>query len=257
MNENEDIEYEFLKYLKIKEIQEDRKIKKTGGVIERVRIGEHNIEYDINSVENYNKKKKSIELWAQATKKANDKQPCFMMSIMPGGTAILISISRGVACFQDNHDISSDIVLAALEIAKQKVAKKFEFTDNSTKTVDHKKIDLADLSFLTTGQTWYERILPIKPSEATDVSDIEENRKQVKINTWSDVSDDLLRQSIETNFDIFGIDINEAGSAMKVLNRAKLSKKYHLFFFECMKKLLIASKISQMKGITWIMDIIN
>ena len=255
MNENEDIEYEFFKYLKIKEIQEDRKIKKTGGVIERVRIGEHNIEYDINSVENYNKKKKSIELWAQATKKANDKQPCFMMSIMPGGNATLISISRGVACFQDNHDISSDIVLAALEIAKQKVAKKFEFTDNSTKTVDHKKIDLADLSFLTTGQTWYERILPIKPSKEKVAIKIDKFRQQVKINTWSDVSDDLLRQSIGTDFDTNGIDINEAGSAMKVLDRAKLSKKHHLFFHDCMEELIVACKSFPLKGTEWIMDI--
>ena len=255
MNENEDIEYEFFKYLKIKEIQEDRKIKKTGGVIERVRIGEHNIEYEINSVKTYNKKKKSIELWAQATKKANDKQPCFMMSIIPEGNATLISISRGVACFQDNHDISSDIVLAALEIAKQKAAKKFEFTDNSTKTVDHKKIDLADLSFLTTGQTWYERILPIKPSKATDASDIEENRILVKTNIWSDVYNHLLRQGIDADFDTAGIDIEKAGSAMEVLNRAKLSKKHHLFFQEYMNKLLKASGILPLKGKEWIMDL--
>ena len=110
-----------------------------------------------------------------SSKKANDKQPCFIMHIKPGSSSELISISRGKDCFQDNHDLSSDIVSSALEIARLKGAKTFEFTDNSTKIIEAKKIRLSNLSFLTTGKTWYERILTVRLANPSD---------HLKLDSW-------------------------------------------------------------------------
>lgn len=249
-----DYEEEFLKYLRIKEIQENRNIIQSGGVIEKIHIEKHNIEYNITSQGT----KKDYYLQAIATKKANDKQPCFMMHIVPGKGSELISVSRGRACFEDNHDNSADIVLAALEIAKLKGAKTFEFTDNSTKTVEGQKIRLSDLSFLTTGKTWYERILPIRPSTKVYSDDIENRRRpKVLTNTWASVYNNLINEGLNIDIDTTNININEPGSAMKVLLIAKKSKKYHkiLFYEKNMFKLLDSSNIQSMHGIHWIMDI--
>jgi hypothetical protein len=245
-----DYEKQFFKYLKIKEALEDRQIIQVGGVVEKIRIGKHNIEYDIRS---YNTK--SIDLMAIATKKSDDKQPCFIMSITPGGSSLLTSISRGVACFEDTYDNSSDIVLAALEIARLKGAKTFEFTDNSTKTVSGLKLRLADLSFLTTGKTWYERILPIKPAANEEIVYIGRNRQLVLHNKWSDVYKELLKIGVEPNLNTEDIDVHAVGSAMKVLARAKKEKKNYLFFNNHMLDIIYASRVPTLQGVHWIMDI--
>jgi len=240
----------FLRYLKIKEIKEDRQIIQSGGVLETIQIGKHKLSYDITSYGN-----DTIDLLAVASKKANDKQPCFMMTITPGGASELQSISRGISCFEEDHDNSADIVLAALEIAKLKGAKTFEFTDNSTKTVNGKKLPLADLIFLTTGKTWYERILPIKLVTSNDISKVDSWRYNAFNNKWSDIKKLLVKQKISSDFDESGININVNGSAMEILNRAKLSKKYDVFFYTYMEELMIASLIPPLKGKQWIMDI--
>ena len=240
------MEKDFIRYLRIKEILTGKKIIQDGGVIESVRIGVHNIEYDINSFGN-----STTELYALATKKGNDKQPCFAMHIIPGADSILLTLNRGNNCFEDEHDQSSDIVLAGLEIAKLKGAKTFEFTDNSSIRIEGKKISLADLLFLTTGKTWYERILPIKPSTEESIKDVEIWRKKNKSNSWKYIYNNLLKLKIDADLDTTGIDINKAGSAMKVLERAKKSKIYHNFFYECMKQLLIASLFPDLKEDAW------
>jgi hypothetical protein len=145
----------------------------------------------------------------------------------------------------------------AYEIAKQKGAKTFEFTDNSTRVVQDRKIILSDLSFLTTGKTWYERILPsIHPLNERDKTDIEKARIIVKKNKWIDVYNNLLKiYNIDVNFDTTGIDIHNEGSAMKVLDRAKKSKKYAFFFDSEMYSLLASSFVISLHGKHWIMNI--
>ena len=253
-----DYERKFIQYLRIKEIQEERKINMKGGLIERVRVGPHNIEYDLRINASGRGKKKIIDLLAISTAKANDKQPCFIMKITPGGPSSLISISRGITCFLDNQDDSSGIVLAALEIAKLKGAKTFEFTDNSTKSVDGRKIKLSDLSFLTSGKTWYERILPnIRLIDKSVGEILEIDRNRVHKNKWIDVYNNLLNDfNIDTNFDKFGIDITKEGSAMKILERAKKSKQYTEFFEKEMVKLIRSSKVMLLYGTHWIMDVV-
>ena len=145
--------------------------------------------------------------------------------------------------------------MAALEIARLKGAKTFEFTDYSTKTVSGLKLRLADLSFLTTGKTWYERVLPIKPAKQEMIEDIESIRNAVKMNKWSDIRNDLLRKGVEENLNTEHIDIYAPGSAMKVLARAKKERKHTMFFNNHMLKIIIASRIISLQGIHWIMDI--
>jgi hypothetical protein len=106
------------------------------------------------------RKKQTLDLTATALGKSNIKQPCFIMKIVPGCASSIISLCRGITSFLDNQEGSTGLVLAALEIAKLKGAKTFEFTDNSVKVVEGRKIRLSELSFLTTGKTWYQRILP-------------------------------------------------------------------------------------------------
>lgn len=194
---------------------------------------------------------------AISSTKANNKQPCFIMKIVIGGPSILISISRDISCFLDNKEDSSGIVLAALEIAKLKGAKTFEFTDNSTKSIDGKKIRLSELSFLTTGQTWYERILPnIRIVDKSVNELLEMDRNRAKKNKWIDVYNLLLHHyHIDVNFDETDIDITKEGSAMKILNSAKKSKHYSEFFEKEMVKLMRSSNIMLLHGLHWIMDL--
>lgn len=243
-------EEEFLRYLRLKDIIEKRKIIQNGGLIEKFKLDTHNIEYDVKKYGN----KKDMYLQVISSKKANDMQPCFIIHIKPGSSSELISISRGKDCFQDNHDESSDIVLVALEIARLKGAKTFEFTDSSTKTIDSKKISLSNLSFLTTGKTWYERILSVRLANPSDSLKIDSWRKTAFNNTWVNVQKMLLLQKIQIDIDFTGINIDEPGSAMKVLEKAKLSKSYLNFFNEYMDELMIASLIPSLHGKHWIMD---
>jgi hypothetical protein len=264
----------FLKYLRIKELSENRKIIQDGGVIEKVTIGPHNIEYElhINKSERTNKgskdnksrkndkrsktiksAKENIDLLAISTSKSDEKQPCFIMSIIPGHESVLISLSRGIECFLDKIDDSTGIVLAALKIAKLKHAKTFEFTDNSVKIINGNKIRLADLSFLTTGKTWYERILPtIKMADIYDRKDIEDSRAIVLKNKWSDVYVKLCDKDVKTNFDTDGINISAEGSALLVLDRAKKCRLYAEFFQHHMGALVKCCGISSLHGKSWI-----
>jgi hypothetical protein len=249
-------EREFIRYLKLREIQEDRKIIQDGGEVEKIRIGLHNIEYDLQINNSYINSKHNIDLMAISTGRADDKQPCFIMRIRPGGPSVLISVSRGANCFIDKVDDSPGIVLAALEIAKLKGAKTFEFTDNSTKTVDGAKIKLSDLSFLTTGKTWYERVLPtITVYDKYERADVEDSRQVVLTNTWNQVYNNLNNKGIDIEFNTSGINCDSVGSAKEVLTRAKNSRLYSGFFQEHMGALIKASGISSVHGLEWITDI--
>jgi len=249
-------EQSFRTYLKIRAIQEGRKINMNGGVREKVRIGNHNIEYDLNIKRTGRGPKQTLDLIAIATGKANDKQPCFIMHIRPGGASSITSLSRGIACFLDKTDDSTGLVLAGLEIAKLKGAKTFEFTDNSVKVVDGYKIRLSELSLITTGKTWYERILPdIKVVDEEEREILEVSKINISNSTWHMVYRKLLNFDINAELDYSGIDINAPGSAMKVLDRAKKSKKYTEFFAKEMFYLLKSYDAFPVHGYHWIMNI--
>ena len=97
--------------------------------------------------------------------------------------------------------------------------------------------------------------MPIRPSKKEEYDDFGNIQKLVLNNKWIDVDNKLLQFGVEERLDAKGIDINEAGSAMKVLSKAKESKKHHQYFFDNMIKLIRASGITALQGVHWIMDI--
>jgi len=176
------------------------------------------------------------------------KRPCFMMELDTSSrTGTLISLERGRTCFIDVHESSKDLVRVAVTIAKQHGIHEIEFTDNSTIQCPH-KIHLSDLSFLTTGKTWYESILPL---EYMSNSPIEDYRRHVLSNSWNDVYHRITMLGFICPFDTSGIDISAPGSAMKVFARAKKDKSFCNYFSQYMSLLLVSSGITSLHGDSW------
>lgn len=132
-------------------------------------------------------------------------KPCFCLELLlKERHAILQGVRRRTDCFVDKHSDSRNIISVAVALAKERGMITIELTDNSTIR--------PDLSFLTTGKTWYESILP--NLNATETPKLELWRSRVLSNTWRKVGAGLPM------FDTTGIDIDEPGSAMAVLARA-------------------------------------
>ena len=149
------------------------------------------------------------------------RQPCFHLSIKDT-VANLISI--GDDCFVDRHH-TKEMVKVAFKIAKDKGCKTFFLTDNSyIVATAQQQFKLSDVYFLTTGQTWYESILPIKITEYDD-EQMAEYRRRAKTLTWSRAAAYLVSKGASLDFiDVSEIDINAAGSAMAVLSKIKKLK---------------------------------
>jgi hypothetical protein len=248
----------FLEYLRIKELEEKRKINMKKSLVEIIKLGQNEIEYYLRINSSGRGKKKILDLMAISTLKPNNKQPCFIMKIIPGGESVLICFNKELTSFLANLDDSTRIVPHALEIAHLKGAKTFEFTDNSTKSIEGKIINLTDLSFLTTGKTWYERIFPtIKIADENDRINFEQLRIKIKNNAWADVYNNFISNfNIEADFDTNGINIEEAGSAMIVLNRAIKNKKNTDLFYLHTNKLLLSNYLCSLHGLIWIIDVV-
>jgi len=183
--------------------------------------------------------------------RSKGKHECFLLLIDPDKTAVLQSLKQAADCALNPGASGKDMVLAAVKLAKENGAINLSLTDNSTKHIsDSKSFRLANMYFLTTGQTWYESILPdLYPTDIN--TDIESWRHIVKTNTWSTLSRRLGNVSLPV--DISDIDIGQAGSAMLVLARIKHTGT--AFFADYENKLLVASKISSLYGINWRIDL--
>jgi hypothetical protein len=169
-------------------------------------------------------------------------RPCFSIELQKNH-AILQDIARGTHCFIDGHTESRDIVRAAAMIAEDHGALTMELSDNSV-IYCPERIALSDLSFITTGQTWYESILP--NMTAKNFPFLERWRNNVKTNTWRTVGQGLPM------FDTKGIDIDAPGSAMEVLNRAKNSRRKCALLSAYMDQIIQQSGILSMYGRHWI-----
>jgi hypothetical protein len=183
------------------------------------------------------------------------KRPCFILKIIPGGEAILMSLERGTDCFIDSYDNSKYLVKAAYMLAKQKGCSKLSLTDNSFIVCEGKKISLANLSFLTTGRTWYESILPFRP--VNYAGDIDNWREKVKTNSWQQIETYLHNKGFPYKFSITGVDTAASGSAIKVFVTLKQlkNKKSCDIFANYMFQILQASGIFSLREIDWILDI--
>jgi len=170
-----------------------------------------------------------------------DKHPCFIMEL---DTATLTSLEGS---FIDIHESTKDLVRVAVMIARKHGIHEIVFTDNSTIQCPQ-KVHLSDLSFLTTGKTWYESILPL---EYMSDSRIDQFRHRVMTNTWDDVFNRIRILGFTCPFDTTGIDTSTPGSAMAVLDRAKKSRSFCKYFSQYMGLLLISSHITSLHGDTW------
>jgi hypothetical protein len=176
------------------------------------------------------------------------QRPCFMMDMnTEAKTATLISLERGSTCFIDAHESTKDLVRVAVMIANQRGIRELELTDNSTIQCPQ-KVHISDLSFLSTGKTWYESILPL---ECLSDLPIEDYRKRVQKNAWKDVVSRIHMLGFSCPFSTTGIDISAPGSAMAVFDRAKKSKQFCAYLSQYMEVLVVSSQITTLHGSVW------
>lgn len=158
------------------------------------------------------------------------KYPCFTL-IIKHGLATLQGVQKGADCFTDGYDNTKEMVLAALSLARSKGCTVFQLADNSTKSCYSHKFALSDMYFVTTGQTWYESILPIKSRKHAE-ADMRAFREKVRSSTWSDVSAYLISKSKSVDFDFKGLNDNKPGSCMEALAMiAKMKNDVSCKFF--------------------------
>jgi len=172
-----------------------------------------------------------------------ESAPCFRLDIAKAGNrAILGEVVRRNKCFAEGGTESRDIVRAAYQVARDRGVRILEFTDNSVIYCPERVI-LSDLSFLTTGQTWYESIIPIK---CLNCPGIEDYRRRVRTNTWRVVGHGLV------DINLSGVDIDASGSAMQVLTALKKDGHFCQFFSDKMADLIYRSGIKTFHEKQWI-----
>lgn len=177
--------------------------------------------------------------------------PCFVLEIdlTDSTTAVLQEVERRDGhCFRDGHTDSRNIVRAAATIAIRRGVKTLRFTDHSY-ILCPEKVNLADLSFLTTGRTWYESILPNLRCVSPICRHLEEFRHLVRTNTWRQVGHGLIPLTF-TNRE--PINIDAPGSAMEVLSAMKRSRGFCEVFAEYMGRLIGRSGIEPITGTEWV-----
>jgi hypothetical protein len=142
--------------------------------------------------------------------------------------------------------IMKTVVRAAYGYAKRNGMKELFLTDQSSIRCPE-WVPLADLSFLTTGQTWYEPLIPglycLSPTH-----DIEHLRQRAHAATWATVGADLLPE-------LSVPDSRKEGSAMKVLDYLKKTHDYCHFFSVSMTQLVARSYGQSIQETLWKCDI--
>jgi hypothetical protein len=176
--------------------------------------------------------------------------PHFVLMIDPSDSSVALfqEVRRHCAMFVSEDDPwSRAVVRAAADIAGRRGVKAVYFTDYSYMSLTYPdQIDLADLSFLTTGQTWYESILSPVYCISPEGENMEHYRHLARTNTWRQVGHGLV------DVDIPHIDIDASGSAMEMLNYMKKDGGFLEFFAKNMCKLLRRSGIHTLSGTDWV-----
>ena len=177
-----------------------------------------------------------------------ESAPCFRLEIEKAGThAVLGEVIRRNKCFADNSTESRNLVRAAYQVARDRGIRTLEITDNSVIYCPDRVI-LSDLSFLTTGKTWYESIISLT---CMDFPQLEQFRRKVLTNTWRTVGGEFR------DIRITGIDIDAPGSALQVLAAMKREGSYCRFFSDNIEALIYRSGIKTLHGKQWISYIAN
>jgi hypothetical protein len=168
--------------------------------------------------------------------------PCFQLQLEPNNEATLISVKRRKGCFLNDNPESRDIVRAAYKAAQKYGVRTMKLTDNSNIYCPD-TVQLSSLSFLTTGQTWYESILPFVCKTHTPKA-MEKYRERALTNPWR-LCDELIDIDVD-------IDIDEPGSAARVLSAMKDARTFCDFFSKNMAEILVRSQIPSFYGSEWI-----
>lgn len=184
------------------------------------------------------------------------KVPCFVLMLHPDHkTGHLQDIAKRMGCSLDPGATMKAAGKAAFQVAREYGVRQIELTDNSTKYLPSgKSFRLSVMKFLTTGQTWYESFLPIRPHPKI-AKRFEQLRNIVRTNTWADVYACLLTNvpEIQIPVDISDIDSTLPGSAMTVLQRIKEANTD--FFADYGDILCTCSRIETTYGTEWIADV--
>jgi hypothetical protein len=181
-----------------------------------------------------------------------DKSYCFLLFISPDHTAELHEIHRGATCSLDGPDApTGNMIQLAVRLAKDRAAHTLYITDNARVPIapgSPTKFRLADVSLLTTGQSWYHPFLPLT---SKDDDSLARWRTRAENNTWDDVYRCLrLRYNdITVPVDFTDIDTSQPGSAKAVLTRIKQQRTD--FFAKYEAELLPCSGIGSIYGWTW------
>jgi hypothetical protein len=173
---------------------------------------------------------------------------CFALELdLSTHIATLQHVKRHSDCFTSDKTINMRlVVLAAYKYAKQKGMRRIQLIDISYITCPTGEIvHLADLSFLTTGRTWYESIIP--GLICTSPRDLEADRRRAEQTTWAEIGGDLLRP--------IGIDPTAPGSARRVLQAIKADHDRCSFFAHHITKLMGRSGIESLYDLPWAADI--
>jgi len=165
--------------------------------------------------------------------------------------AHLQGTNRRSDCFKDDKGEDSKlVVMAAYRWARLHGIRTITFTDN-THIYCPDSVELANLSLLTTGRTWYEAAVPgCYPTLPAIKTQLERDKERVRRNSWNSVAGGS--PTLWSAFDSTGINTAEPGSAMAVLQRAKLSRTACSAFHHHMAELVTRSGILSYDGRDWI-----
>ncbi len=172
---------------------------------------------------------------------------CFLLLLNRDRTATLQTLKQAGDCALDPNGTGKTMLRAVLKLARERGATLIGLMDDSKKTLPNgKSFRLSNMYFLTTGQTWYETVIPgLRPQEKVDL--IAHWRQRVLTNTWVEVA--YRMGSVPIPVDISDIDGTQPGSAMIVLRRIKEAGTD--FFADYDDAVLIASGVGNMYGIAW------
>jgi hypothetical protein len=174
------------------------------------------------------------------------RRECFLLIVEKDKTALLHSLKQAEDCSLEPGGTGKTLVKSAVALAKKNRVVSLTLADDSKKRLPNEKVmRLSNLYFLTTGQTWYESLIPgLRPTEKAAL--IERWRTTVRSNTWESIGHVLPVPPVS----IADIDTTAPGSAITVLQRIKQAGTD--YFADNEDDILNASKIGNLHGIEWI-----
>lgn len=186
-----------------------------------------------------------------------NKTYCLLLMVEPDKTAELHDLRRGANCSLDGPSApTGNMVMLAARLAKERGANTLFIQDMARVPISpgsNMKFRLADVSLLTTGQSWYHQFLPLT---SKDDAALARWRVIIANNTWDSVYTCMLskyKTVVVPPGVTDDIDTSASGSAMIVLTRIK--QKQTDFFAVYEAELIPCSGVGSIYGWTWTCDL--